>query len=78
MERAELATALVVIAVGAVWVLPAVWRWLTGAAAIDTAMVARVALTVDPARLVTYVSVVLVAIAAGTFYVVHRTLFSDY
>jgi hypothetical protein len=78
MERAELATALVVIAVGAVWGLPIVWRWFTGTAAVDAETVARLALTVDPARLATYVGAVLAAIAAGTFYVLHRALFSDY
>jgi hypothetical protein len=78
MERAELAAALAVIAVGAVWGLPALWRWLTGAAAVNTETVARFALTADPGHLATYVGAALLVLATATFYVLHRTLFTDY
>lgn len=78
MERAEVAVAVGVLAVGAFWGLPVVWQWFTGAAAVNTETVARLALTVDPARLATYAGLSLLVIAAGTFYVLHRTLFTDY
>ena len=78
MERVELLAAIVAIVLGAFWGLPGIWRSLTGAAAVDTDTVARVALTFDPAQLATYIGVALAVIAAGTFYLVHRTLFSDY
>jgi hypothetical protein len=78
MERVEVMVAAVATVIGAIWGLPILWRWLTGAPAFDTESVARVALSADPMQLVTWVGVALLLLAGGTFYVLHRTLFTDY
>ena len=78
MERAELIAALVAIVLGAIWGLPALWQSIAGATDVSTGTMARLALSTDPARLATYVWMALTAVAVGTFYLLHRTLFSEY
>jgi len=78
MERVELLAAFVAIVLGAIWGLPALWRSVAGAAEVNTGTVARLALTTDPSQLATYMWVTLTAFAVATFYLVHRTLFSEY